>query len=128
MNSTEMMKRFQRFASADLSTAVSNRMNQVSEVLLKTDTVRIILTREEYSAESIDVDIEVSLPFLSATSDAISIHEYIDSVIAILDYLKRLTLIGFGLELLREECIFVASAVLSVGIEEPVFKALKPPD
>jgi hypothetical protein len=127
MNSTEMMKRFQRFASADLSTAVSNRMNQVSEVLLKTDTVRIILTREECRTESLDVDIEVSLPFLRANSNAISIQRYIDRVIVILEYLRRLTLIGFSMELLQEEGIFVASTALGVDTEESVFQALMPP-
>jgi hypothetical protein len=127
MSSTEMMERFRRFASVGLSTTVFNRMNQVSEILLKTDTVRIILTREECRTESLDVDIEVSLPFLRANSNAISIQRYIDRVIVILEYLRRLTLIGFSMELLQEEGIFVASTALGVDTEESVFQALMPP-
>ena len=128
MNSTEMMERFQRFISADLSVITPNRIHQVSEILLETDTVRIILTRYEDRTEEVDVDIEVSLPFLPATSDATSIQEYIDSVITILEYLKHLAFIGFGLEILQEEGTLIASTVLRADTEENVFKALRPPD
>ena len=127
MNSTEMMKRFRRFASADLFVTTPNRMHQVSEVLLKTIAVRIVMTRYERKVESLDIEVEVSLPLFPITSDVISIQEYIDSAIANLEYLKRLTSIGFGLEMLQEEGILVASAALSVDTEEYVFKALKPP-
>ena len=127
MNSTEMMERFRRFASTDLFITTPNRMHQVSEVILKTDAVRIILTRYEYRTESLDVDIEVSLPFLPETSHTISIREYIDGVITTLEYLKHLTSFGFGLEIIQEEGILIASAVLSVDTEEHVFKALEPP-
>jgi hypothetical protein len=128
MNSTEMMERFRQFASADLSLTTPNRMNLVSEVLLTTSTVRIILTRDKYKTESLDVDIEVSLPFLPVTSDVVSMRGYIDGVIAILEYLKRLTFIGFGLEMLQEEGMLIASTTLSMETEEHVFKVLKPPD
>jgi hypothetical protein len=128
MNSTEMMKRFRRFISADLSVTTPNRMHQVSEVLLETNTVRIILTRYEGRTEDVDVDIEVSLPFLPATSDAASIQKYIDGVIAVLEYLKRLTFIGFSLEILQEDGTLIASTALRADTEENVFKALGPPN
>ena len=128
MNSTEMMERFRRFASADLSVTTPNRMHQVSEVLFKTDTVRIILTRDEHRTESLDVDIEVSLPFLPVSCDAISIQRYIDSVIAILEYLRHLISYGFRLEMLEEEGVFIATSALRADTEENVFKALGPPD
>lgn len=128
MNTHEMMERFRQFASADLSFIIPNRMHQVSEVLLKTDVVRIILTRYDYRTESLDVDVEVSLPLLPATSGIMSTQEYIDSVITTLEYLKRLIFNGFGLEVLQEEGILVASAALSLDTREHVFKALKPPD
>jgi hypothetical protein len=128
MNSTEMMERFRRFAQADLSSIISNRMHQVSDVLLKTNAVRIILTRYEYRAEDLDVDVEVTLPSLPNTSDAASIQEFIDSVVAKLEYLKRLTSLGFSLELLHEEGILVASTVLSKDVNDEIFKALEPPD
>ena len=128
MNSTEMMERFRRFVSADLSVITPNRMHQVSEILLETDTVRIILTRYEDRTEEVDVDIELSLPFLSVTSDAASIKEYIDSVMAIFEYLKRLAFIGFSLEMIQEEGILIAFTTLRADTEESVFKTLGPPD
>jgi len=128
MNSTEMMERFRRFAQADLSFSTPNRMHQISEVLLQTRAVRIILTRYEYRTEDLDIDIEVSLPSLPETSNVTSMQESIDSVIGTLKYLKHLTSIGFGLEMLQEEGIMIASAVLSKDTEENVFKALEPPD
>ena len=128
MNSTEMMERFRRFASADLFLTSPNRMDQVSEVLLKTSTVRIILMRYECRAEGLDVDVEVSLPSLPETSDSVSLRNAIDSIITTLEYLKRLTSIGFGLEILQEEGLLIASAVLSRDTKEDVFKALEPPD
>jgi hypothetical protein len=128
MNSTEMMERFRQFASADLSLSPPNRMHQVSKALLKTSTVSIILTRYESRVEDLDVDVEVSLPSLPEASDVASIQEFMDSVIANIEYLKRLISIGFGLEILHEEGILIASAVLSKDTKEDVFKALEPPD
>ena len=128
MNSTEMMERFRRFASTDLSLSTPNRMHQVSEVLLETSAVRIILTRYEYRTEDLDIDIEVSLPSLPEISNVTSMRESIDRVIATLEYLKRLISIGFGLEMLQEEGILIASTILSKDTKEDVFKALEPPD
>lgn len=127
MNPTEMMERFRRFASADLFVTTPNRMHQVSEVLVETDAVRIVLTRFEDRTESLDVDIEVSLPILPETSDVMSMEKSIDRVIATLEYLKRLASIGFDLEILREEGILIASAALSVNTEMDVFEVLGPP-
>lgn len=128
MNSTEMMERFRRFASADLFLTSPNRMHQVSEILLMTSAVRIILTRYEYRMEGIDIDIEVSLPLLPETSNATSMQESIDGVVATLEYLKQLISMGFSLEMLQEEGILIASTVLSKDTEESVFKAIEPPD
>jgi hypothetical protein len=126
MNSVEIMERFRRFVQADLSHRAPNRMQQVSEVLLETSTVRIILTRYVCGTEDSDVEIEVSLPLLSATADTIKVQESIDSLIAMLEYLKRLTFMGFGLEILKDEGMLIASARLSEDTEEDVFKALDP--
>ena len=128
MKSTKMMERFRRFALADLFLTSPNRMHQVSEVLLKTSAVRIIVTRSEYRTEGLDVDVEVSLPSLPKTSDVASMNASIDRVIAALEYLKRLVSIGFGLEMLQEEGILIASTVLSKDAKEHIFKALEPPD
>jgi hypothetical protein len=127
MNPTEMMERFRRFASADLFVTAPDRMHQVSEVLVETDALRIILTRYENRTESLDVDVEVSLPILPETSDAMSMEKSIDRVIATLEYLKRLAFIGFDLEILREEGILIASAALSVNTEKDVFEVLGSP-
>jgi hypothetical protein len=128
MNSTEMMERFQRFASADLSLATPNRMHQVSEVLLKTSTIRIIMTRNEHEEESLDVDIEVSLPSLPETSDVSAMRKSIDSLIVTLEYLRHLISMDFDLEMLQEEGLLIASATLSKDTREEMFEALKPPD
>ena len=128
MNSTEMMERFRRFAQADLFPISFNKMHLVSEILLKTSTVRIILTRYEYRTEDLGIDIEVSLPSLPKTSDVTSMQESIDRVIAALEYLNGLISIGFDLEILQEEGILIASTVLSKDTKEDVFKALTPPD
>ena len=128
MNTHEMMERFKQFATANLSFNTPNRMHQVSEVLLKTEAVRIILTKDEYRTESLDVDIEVSLPSLPETSDETLLQESIDRIIVNLEYLKRLTSIGFGLNVIQEEGILIASAALSLDTQEHIFKALEPPD
>jgi len=127
MNSNEMMERFRRFVQADLSLTTSNRKHQVTEVLLETSTVRIILTRYIDRTEDFGIDIEVSLPSLPETSDIEFIQESIDGMIATLEYLKRLTSSGFSLEVLREEGILIASAVLTRDTREDVIKALAPP-
>ena len=128
MNSIEMMERFRRFASADLSLIAPNRKQQVLEILLETKAIRIILTRYDYRAEDLDIEVEVTLPSLPKTSNATSIRKFIDNVIARLEYLKRLASLGFSLELIHEEGILIASAVLSKDTEEHVLRALEPPD
>jgi hypothetical protein len=128
MNTYEMMERFRQFASADLSLTTPNRMHQVSEVLLTTSTVRIILTRYEDKAEDIEVDVEVSLPPLPESSDMAVLQGLIDTMIETLEYLKCLISIGFGLDLLQEEGILIASGRLSTDTKEHVFEVLRPPD
>ncbi|MFW9918146.1 MAG: hypothetical protein ACFFED_00955 [Candidatus Thorarchaeota archaeon] len=128
MNSTEMMERFRRFVHADLSHIVSNRRHQLSEILLETSTVRIILTRYVDKIDDIEVDIEASLPSLSATSDTSVIQETIDRLIAILEYLKNLGAMGFSLEIFEEEGILTASGFLKKNADEELFKALEPPE
>jgi len=127
MNSIEMMERFRRFVQADLSLATPNRMHQVTEVLLETSTVRIILTRYVDRTEDLDIDVEVSLLSLPETSDIVFIQESIDGMIATLEYLKRLTSIGFDLEVLQGAGILIASAVLTRDTREDVIKAIEPP-
>jgi len=123
-----MIERFRQFASADLSLSPPNRMHQVSEVLLTTSAVRIILTRCECKREDIEVDVEVSLPPLPESSDMAVLQGFIDNMIETLEYLKRLIAIGFGLELLQEEGLLVVSGNLSTDTKEYVFEVLRPPD
>jgi len=73
------------------------------------------------------VDIEFSLPSLLETSNVKLLEQTIDSIIANLEYLKRLVTIGFGLDMLQEEGILIASAVLSKDTKEDVFNLLEPP-
>ena len=125
MNSTEMMSRFRQFAAAGLFSTTSSRTGQVSEVLIETGSVRIVLTRYEGMTEDIEVDVEVSLPSLPKSYDMAVLQRFIDVMIDILEYLKRLRSIGFGIELLQEEGILVASGSLSTDTKEHVFEVLK---
>jgi len=127
MDTHEMMERFRQFASADLSFTTPNRMHQISEVLLSTSVVRIILTRYEDKAEDIEVDVEVSLPPLPESSDIVLLQGFIDTMIETLEYLKHLIFIGFGLDLVQEEGILVVSGNLSKDTEEHMFEVLRPP-
>jgi hypothetical protein len=126
MNSTGMMERFQQFATADLFSSNVTGRRQVSQVLHETDPVRIVLTRYE-AKENLYIDVEVSLPSLKETSDAEEIRESIDKVMNTLEYLRRLIDIGFNLELMREEGIFIASKELDLDTPEHVFEVLQFP-
>jgi hypothetical protein len=126
MNSTGMMERFQQFATADLFSSNVTGRRQVSQVLHETDPVRIVLTRYE-AEENLDIDVEVSLPSLKETSNAEEIRESIDKVMNTLEYLRHLIDIGFNLELMREEGIFIASKELNLDTPEHVFEVLQFP-
>jgi len=126
MNSIEMMERFRQFAAADLFFLHRPR-NLVSEVLLETELVRIVLTRNECITGQIEVDVEVSLPPLPKSDDMTVLQRFIDVTIETLEYLKRFRVIGFGLELLQEDGILVASGTLSNDTESHVFEVLQPP-
>lgn len=121
-----MMERFRQFAAADLFFLHRPR-NQVSEVLLETELIRIVLTRYEYNNDQIEVDVEVSLPPLPKSDDMTVLQRFIDVTIETFEYLKRFRAIGFGLELLKEEGILVASGTLSTDTESHVFEVLQPP-
>ena len=126
MNSTEMLERFQQFATADLFSNDFTQRRQLSQVLHETDSVRLVLTRYE-EAETLDIDVEVSFPVLKETSDAGEIQESIDKVMNTLEYLRRLISIGFNLELMREEGIFIASTKLDLDTPKQVFDVLQFP-
>jgi hypothetical protein len=126
MDSIEMMERFRQFAAADLFFTPS-RTRRVSQVLLETEMVRIVLTRYECNTSEIEVDVEVSLPPLPKSDDMSVLQRFIDVTIATLEYLKRFRTIGFGLELFQDEGILIASGNLSLDVENPVFEVLRPP-
>jgi hypothetical protein len=126
MNSTGMMERFQQFATADLFSSNVTGRRQASQVLHETDPVRIVLTRYE-AEENLDIDVEVSLPSLKETSNAEEIRDSIDKVMNTLEYLRRLIDIGFNLELMREEGIFIASKELALDTPEHIFEVLQFP-
>ena len=126
MNAREIMERFRQFASADLFFATLGEAALASEVLFETGSLRIVLTRYEGNAEDVEVDIEVSLPSLPKSYDMAVFQRFIDIMIEILEYLKRLGSIGFGIELLHEEGILVASGRLSIDAKESVFEFLEP--
>ena len=123
MNTQEMMERFRQFAAADLS-FFQSRMGQVSKVLLETELVRIALTRFEDKVGVVEVDVEVSLPPLPKSYDIVVLQRFIDVTIDVLSYLKRLQSIGFGMELLQEEGILIASGCLNSEMKEDVFEVL----
>ena len=118
-----MMERFRQFAAADLS-FFQSRMGQVSKVLLETELVRIALTRFEDKVGVVEVDVEVSLPPLPKSYDIVVLQRFIDVTIDVLSYLKRLQSIGFGMELLQEEGILIASGCLNSEMKEDVFEVL----
>ncbi len=126
MNAREIMERFRQFTSADLSSTAPGGASLASEVLLETGSVRIVLTRYEDKTDDIEVDVEVSLPSLPKSYDTAVFQRFIDVMIEILEYLKRLGSIGFGIELLHEEGILVASGSLSTDAKEQVFEVLEP--
>ena len=126
MNSIEIMERFRQFAAADLFFSPS-RLGQISEVILETELVRIVLTRYEGNIGEVEVDVEVSLPPLPKSDDTSALQRFIDVTIETLGYLKCFRSIGFGFELLQEEGILVASGRLSADTDSNVFEVLEPP-
>jgi hypothetical protein len=124
MDSHEIMERFRQFTAADLFSKAPGGTTLASEVLFETGSVRMVLTRYEDNVEEAEVDIEVSLPSLPRSYDKAVFQRFIDVMIEILEYLKRLGSIGFGIELLREEGLLVASGSLSTDAKEHVFEIL----
>lgn len=126
MSSSEMMEKFRQFATADLFSKNPTRTRQVSRVIHETDSIRIVLTRHE-GERPLDVDVEVSLPSLTETSNTDIVRDSIDKIMDTLEYLKRLIGIGFDLELMRDEGILVASRLLNLDTPLEVFEILQPP-
>jgi len=91
---------------------------------LEFESLRIVLTRYECKVKDVEVDVEVSLPPLPKSYDMTVLQQFIDIMIEILEYLKRLRCIGFGIELVEEVGILVASGTLPTNTKENVFEVL----
>ncbi len=127
MDLTEMWKRFQQFAAVDLFSAQDFAHEAVSYILLDSEWVRIVLTRNPVLTNAVEVDIEVAIPKHRGLHTQDQMSCVLDDLILHLEYLRRLALSGYKIDLIDDEGLWIASGTLNLKTEEVLVANLAPP-
>lgn len=128
MDFTEMLKRFQIFASENLFAPQNNNQEEVSRVLLEYDWVRIVLSRNPLRPNEMGIEVEVAFPHPERESKTLRMTDLFDMMITHLEYLKRLAMAGFNIIILHDEGLLIASIVLQVEASAEITAILYPPN
>ncbi len=122
-----MWKRFQLFASADLFTTQKFTSEEVSQTLLESEWVRIVLIRNPVLPNAVGVDVEVSIPRHLEVHGTRQIHALIEQLIQHLEYLKCLAIAGYTIDVIVDEGLWIASNILDSGTCQEDLALLSPP-
>jgi len=125
-----LTRQFQTIMNAPLSTLRENVAGEYVSILSVSDWVHIAIIRNNEHPNRIRIEVEVSLPSGSCGESLQNSADQMDllqGMMTHITYLRDLLKIGFKLEVIREDCLWVASYLESGYPPREVFEALVPP-
>lgn len=139
ISSDELMDKY-RDLIVDPSIGVVNDEGQIITVLCETSWTRVLLIRDSKVADSVSIEVELSLPGSASellgfsnrspgkeSDSTVVVKELAETMIAHLQYLLNLHSIGFSLEAIADHCMWIAEKTLDDIPEIEVFELLVPP-
>jgi hypothetical protein len=131
-NASEIKQDFERLTS---NTPKSfNEDGEAIAILFESCWLRILVVRKSEDVQQVAIEVEVSIPKcdnenLPSKIDDISLDEtaILTDMITHLQYLLRLSTIGFELHLIGNDCLWTASKTLTEKPDTELFSLLLPP-
>ena len=100
--------------------------NEVTSLIHRTPWVRILLVRDNQAKDAFSIMVEMSPPE-NLDSIEMDSSELINRLYEHLQYLKRLSDVGFELSVIKTGCIYCASKGLHDPLDDNLFTVLIPP-
>ena len=94
--------------------------------LQKTKWVRILVEKNEYDDQLMNIIVEITPPAEDYTGQNDESNKF-DSFVIYIEYLKKLREVGFDLDMIVPGCVCCASMTVDSIPEDNVFRVLVPP-
>jgi hypothetical protein len=140
MNSQELMKKYKQLAAKPLtSPSIQNESGESIQSLFQSPSLRILLLRTSENPSTVSVEVEVWLPNISLSngsegsentsgdSDNEKLGAILAQMITHLQYLLRLHQAGFTLDVIKHDCLWMASKMFEKPPSRDLFDLLVPP-
>ncbi len=141
MTIDQLMEKYQKIISTPIEspTPTLNESGETVEILLQTNSMRILVIRESMNPQTVNLEVEVWLPNRSPnTLDTDSktteteledknLSTTLSRMIDHLQYLLTLQQSGFTLDVIKHDCLWTASKSFTKKPSRDLFELLIPP-
>lgn len=121
------MSRFQELVRSPIDPSRVYETSESIDLVWKTDWVAISLIRRLTFPISLGILAEISMPVLAVKNDSTKHTALPDDVILHMEYLRTLLDAGFELQVIGEECLWVASKDFEEIPPSEILDMLMPP-
>jgi hypothetical protein len=104
-----MLSRLRDFTSLPIDSAEANASGECVSVLTRTDWLQILLLRYVEDPETLRIEVEVFMPTHPRPEDSARPRKMPLAMIGHMEYIIGLLDAGFSLQVLGDECLWVAS-------------------
>jgi hypothetical protein len=123
-----MLSRLRDFTSLPIDSAEANASGEWVSVLTRTDWLQILLLRYVEDPETLRIEVEVFMPSgPRLEKDSTGTRKMPLAMIGHMEYLIGLMDAGFSLQVVGEECLWVASKQFKGLPESQIVQKLVPP-
>ncbi len=141
MKIDQLMEKYQKIISTPIEspTPIFNESGETVEILLQTNSMRILVIRESVNPQTVYLEVEVWLPnHYPNTLDTKSkttetelededLSTTLSRMIDHLQYLLKLQQSGFTLDVIKHDCLWTASKSFTETPSRALFELLIPP-
>jgi len=117
----QLKSKLSSILQTEIDPSKCNPAGEVISILEKTDWIRIYLIQDVQHPSFSTLEVEISIPNCGGIYSQESL---IENMISHLSLMRELSSIGFEVEVVKEDCIWVARKELSKVPDDEVFKAL----
>ena len=141
MTIDQLLEKFQKIIStpAESPSPPFNESGETVEILLQTNSMRILVIRESVNPQTVNLEVEVWLPNRNPNTfdtesqtaeterDDEDLSTSLSRMIDHLQYLLKLQQSGFTLDVIKHDCLWTASKSFTETPSRDLFELLIPP-
>jgi len=126
MDAKEMKERFMLLSLVPLDEIEFNEDEESLSVLYENTWLRILLIKLKESPEQFSIDVEFSMPTLEEKSST-DAYQILTLSLHYLEYIQSLNKMGFSLEVIGQDWLWIASRSFTETPNAEIFERLIPP-